>query len=125
MPLNIKDPAAEKFVRELAAVAGESVTTAVRRPVRDASGNGDELIALSDRSGWSTCRDLFVKPLGARPAAKPRWPYSMTSSARARIEGGTVRPSAWAVLRLTTSSKRVGCSTGRSAGLVPLRILPA
>jgi antitoxin VapB len=31
MPLNIKDPAAEKFVRELAAAAGESVTTAVRR----------------------------------------------------------------------------------------------
>jgi hypothetical protein len=29
----------------------------------------------------------------------------MTSSARARIDGGTVRPSAFAVLRLTTSSK--------------------
>ena len=40
------------------------------------------------------------------------------------IEGGTVRPSALAVLRLTTSSNVVGCSTGRSAGLVPLRILP-
>jgi hypothetical protein len=34
--------------------------------------------------------------------------HSMTSSARARIEGGTVRPSALAVLRLTTSSKVVG-----------------
>ena len=30
----------------------------------------------------------------------------MTSSVRARIEGGTVRPSALAVLRLTTSSNR-------------------
>ena len=50
---------------------------------------------------------------------------SMTSSARARIDGGTVRPSALAVLRLTTSSKVVGCWTGRSAGLAPLRILPA
>src|SRR6516225_11321353 len=48
--------------------------------------------------------------------------HSMTSSARARIEGGTVRPSALAVLRLTTSSKVVGCWTGRSAGLAPLRI---
>ena len=34
-----------------------------------------------------------------------------------------VRPSAWAVLRLMTSSNVVGCSTGRSAGLVPFRIL--
>ena len=51
--------------------------------------------------------------------------HSMTSSARARIDGGTVRPSALAVLRLTTSSNVVGCWTGRSAGLAPLRILPA
>ena len=35
MPLNIKDPAAEKFVRELAAAAGESVTTAVRRAAEE------------------------------------------------------------------------------------------
>src|SRR5438132_5786186 len=35
--------------------------------------------------------------------------HSMTSSARARIDGGTVRPSALAVLRLTTSSNVVGC----------------
>ncbi len=37
--------------------------------------------------------------------------------------GGTVRPSAFAVLRLMTSSNFVGSSTGRSDGLVPLRIL--
>jgi len=35
--------------------------------------------------------------------------HSMTSSARARINGEIVRPSALAVLRLTTSSKVVGC----------------
>ena len=35
MPLNIKDPAAEKSVRELAAAAGESVTTAVRRAAEE------------------------------------------------------------------------------------------
>src|SRR5262249_10316874 len=51
--------------------------------------------------------------------------YSLTSSARARIDGGTVRPSALAVLRLTTSSNLVGGSTGKSAGLAPLRIFPA
>ena len=54
----------------------------------------------------------------------PTLHHSMTSSASARIDGGTVRPSALAVLRLTTSSNRVGCWTGRSAGLAPLRILP-
>src|SRR5258707_7565841 len=52
-------------------------------------------------------------------------PHSMTSSARARIDGGTLRPSALAVFRLTTSSNVVGCSTGGSMGLAALRILPA
>ena len=49
--------------------------------------------------------------------------YSMTSSARARSDSGMVRPIALAVLRLTTISYRVGCCTGRSMGLAPLRIL--
>jgi antitoxin VapB len=35
MALNIKDPATEKYVRELAAAAGESVTTAVRRAAEE------------------------------------------------------------------------------------------
>jgi antitoxin VapB len=35
MPLNIKDPAAEKSVRELAAVTGETVTAAVRRAAEE------------------------------------------------------------------------------------------
>ena len=34
------------------------------------------------------------------------------------------RPSVLAVLRLITNSNLVGCSTGRSAGLAPLRIFP-
>src|SRR5437763_13834183 len=46
--------------------------------------------------------------------------HSITSSARARIDGGIVRPSARAVFRLMTNSNLVGCSTGRSAGLAPL-----
>src|SRR5262249_34695833 len=49
--------------------------------------------------------------------------YSITSSARASTEGGMVRPRALAVFRLITSSYLLGCSTGRSAGLAPLRIL--
>src|SRR5215471_19305075 len=46
-----------------------------------------------------------------------------TSAARRRSDGGIVRPSALAVLRLITSSNLVGCSTARSAGLAPFRIL--
>src|SRR5262245_3303919 len=49
--------------------------------------------------------------------------HSITSSARASSIGGISMPSALAVLRFTTSSKRVGCSTGSSAGLAPLIIL--
>jgi hypothetical protein len=49
--------------------------------------------------------------------------YSITSSARVRSVGGTVRPSTLAVFRLTTSSNRVGCWTGSSPGLSPFKIL--
>lgn len=35
MPLNIKDPTTEKYVRELAALTGETVTTAVRRAAEE------------------------------------------------------------------------------------------
>src|ERR1700730_5633091 len=47
--------------------------------------------------------------------------HSITSSARARSDGGTSRPSALAVLRLITKSNFVGCSTGMSPGAAPLK----
>jgi 7,8-dihydropterin-6-yl-methyl-4-(beta-D-ribofuranosyl)aminobenzene 5'-phosphate synthase len=50
--------------------------------------------------------------------------YSITSSARPSSVIGKVRPSAFAVLRLMTSSIFVTCCTGRSAGLSPLRMRP-
>src|SRR5262250_813222 len=50
--------------------------------------------------------------------------YSITSSARARSGGGTVIPSAFAVLRLTTNSKRDDCTMGRSAGFSPVSMRP-
>jgi hypothetical protein len=56
-------------------------------------------------------------------AAEVGGDHSITASARASTEGGIVRPRALAVLRFTTSSNFVGCSTGRSAGLAPFRIL--
>src|SRR6516165_8660127 len=50
--------------------------------------------------------------------------YSITSSARESSAAGTSSPSTFAVLRLITSLNFVDCTTGRSAGLVPLRIRP-
>ncbi len=49
--------------------------------------------------------------------------HRITSSARISTDWGIVRPRALAVFRLMTNSNLVGCSTGRSAGLAPLRIL--
>src|SRR5262245_16113943 len=49
--------------------------------------------------------------------------YLITRSALASTFGGIVRPICLAVFRLITSSNFVGCSTGSSAGLTPLRIL--
>jgi len=48
--------------------------------------------------------------------------HSITSSARASTVAGISRPSAFAVLRLITSSYLVGACTGRSAGFSPLRM---
>ena len=58
-----------------------------------------------------------------RPMHRSKNRYSITSSAVASRVGGTVRPNALAVLRLITNSNLVGCSTGRSDGFAPLRIL--
>src|SRR5262249_11883624 len=49
--------------------------------------------------------------------------HSITSSARRRKASGIFSPSTLAVVRLTTRSNLVGCSTGRSAGFAPRRIL--
>src|SRR3989304_5572382 len=49
--------------------------------------------------------------------------HRITSSARISTDWGSVRPRALAVVRLMTSWYRVGCSTGKSAGFAPFRIL--
>jgi hypothetical protein len=48
--------------------------------------------------------------------------YSITSSARCKNVPGIVRPSAFAVLRFTTSSNLTGAWTGSSLGFSPLRM---
>ena len=58
-------------------------------------------------------------------SAQPRWSstrYSMTWSARPSTDGGIVRPSALAVLRLMISASLDGCSTGNSPGFAPFKI---
>ena len=51
--------------------------------------------------------------------------HSITSSARPSSVGGTSRPSAFAVLRLITSSNFSGASTGSSLGFAPLKMRSA
>jgi len=63
---------------------------------------------------------LFVKDQKNRH----RVTYSITSSTRASGGAGTVRPSAFAVLKLIVSSNFVGCRNGKSAAFAPLRIRP-
>src|SRR5262249_51219882 len=66
-------------------------------------------------------------PGGGGRASKqqePAAPHSMTSSARARIDGGTTRTSALGVLRLTTKSSLLGCRIDRSLAISAARIRP-
>src|SRR5262249_33428881 len=65
------------------------------------------------------CRERARRRGAAEQRDERAPPHSITSSARASSVGGTVRPSALAVLRLITSSNLVGCITGKSAGLGP------
>src|SRR5258706_3446058 len=74
-------------------------------------------VLLSARHEGPCCR-----PAEPRDESPPS--HSITSSARASSVGGTVRPSASAVLRLIMNSNLIGCITGRSAGLIPESILP-
>ena len=79
------------------------------------------------RAGSRLRRPQSRAPRRAR-LERRRWSstgYSMTWSARSRTDCGIVRPSALAVLRLTTNLNFVGCSMGISEGLAPLKILSA
>jgi hypothetical protein len=77
------------------------------------------LTKLLDGRSFHISRRRLIAGVGRAGRA----PYSMIWSARPSTEGGIVRPRAFAAFRLMTSSNLVGCSTGRSAGLAPLRIL--
>jgi hypothetical protein len=57
------------------------------------------------------------------PIAEIGGVYSISSSASDINDAGIVSPSAFAVVRLMMNSNFVGCSTGRSPGFAPRRIL--
>ena len=87
---------------------------------------------IAARRALGRCREAFSAALGgSQKAGMPSLEFLVrcadthwiTWSARMRTDGGIVSPRVLAVFMLITSSKRVGCSTGRSAGLAPLKIL--
>jgi hypothetical protein len=76
---------------------------------------------------YACCHNRTSAGLSSGSAATSNWDdfqssHSATSSALARIVGGIVRPSVFAVLRFTVRLNLRGGSTGRAAGLAPLRI---
>ena len=89
-------------------------------------------LSLEQHFNFPATDDVAHVPLGigpTRPVACREVPgrdtpaaYSITSSAWASTDAGRSSPSAFAVLRLMTSSYLVGVCTGRSAGFSPLRI---
>ena len=115
-----------------------------RGQLRMTRGRCGSLLLHRDGLAPSTpCRSpgaLCFTPDSDRKADEPNWSlsakschmhrskwlrYSITSSAVASNAGGTVRPSAFAALRLITISNLVGSWTGSSLGFSPLSIRSA
>ena len=65
---------------------------------------------------------LLGRSVSARHFVGAKHSHSMTSSARARKDAGSVVPRARAALTFTTSWYAVGACTGRSAGFAPFRM---
>jgi len=99
---------------------------AVKRNVRHCPGQKPHRRSRSGcvtSAGLESVRHEVEEAEGDRADEGAPVHHSMIWSARTRMDCGIVRPSALAVFTLMTSSNFVGCSTGRSAGLAPLRIL--
>src|SRR4051812_4109868 len=74
-------------------------------------------VTLGNGAGVLTA---VLRPGNAEYLHRAHW---ITSSARSSRSDGMRTPIVFAALRLMTSSNCLGCSTGRLAGLAPLRIL--
>ena len=79
--------------------------------------HAERLLAIS---ATLTSVAKYATYLTSRPR---RQPHSTIQSARTRSSRGMVMPRALAVFRLIARSNAIGCSTGKSAGLAPRRIL--
>ncbi len=114
----IEDEVPAFFVAEFAQPLGQKAHT------RAAAGRGGVQNAhhgqAPRRLGAQRKRGARQRPGHGVGGKLPAVRHSITSSARSSSAAGTVSPSACATLRLITSLKPVGCSTGRSAGLLPL-----
>src|SRR5262249_31053262 len=109
-----RDPA--RLSIQLAVAQGAGVVEH-RWPVRGCRGLGAQ--ACVDGLGGHTALQAGLRAVASRDVQ----PYSTRLVTRNSIDRGKVIPSSRAVFMLTTRSKRLGCSTGRSAGLVPFRTL--
>jgi hypothetical protein len=118
----------EQLTARLVATGGLTVDAALITPAvhmaEAAAAEAAEINALMQQMEQPDLQRCAPSPSGrALPGTREPAPYSITSSARASSVGGTSMPSALAVVRLTTRSNLVGCSTGRSPALAPRRIL--
>src|SRR5262245_14093878 len=108
-------PKANRFV--VMSALGQKQTCAVRNgmsalpPIATAKADEADMCGANRHVCFGPKADIAVS-------------YSIISSARACIDGGTLMPSALAALRLMTNSNLVACTTGNSAGFSPLRTLP-
>src|SRR5262249_29908839 len=105
------------FVEALAD-GGNEIGCPVGGALREVSNDGRRWHLLRARRERPRGRAAEQRDEGAAPD------HSITSSAMARSDGGTVTPSILAVSALMTSSNLADCTTGKSAGLTPSRMRP-
>src|SRR5215831_17469628 len=106
------------------------VTRARSRTKKTYQWNFSRLLRLARRNGQQDNCEQTEPDLSPHPFSRfilsfsfLLLPYLITLSARYRTDCGIVRPICFAILRLMMNSNFVGCSTGKSAGLAPFRIL--
>src|SRR5215475_15508416 len=85
---------------------------------RSISGRTDDARRRIELNATDTCHTICLMENSIQS-----WRYLITLSALTSTFGRIVTPICLAVFRLITSSNFVGCSTGRSAGFAPLRVL--
>src|SRR5262245_10975986 len=129
-PPIVDDNVLALLVSELAKARSQGVNLASVLSVRENAKKADPV----NFPGWLRCRRERPNQQGRRRRAAEQRDevaplhlrgHSITSSARASRDAGTVRPSSRAVWALITNSNFEACTTGRSAGFSPLRMRPA